>query len=83
MIGMQIYNVAEVSGMNADIVTKSIIFNRKLNKFLLLKRGKEETGITDISIERVAYVTLVNGKKLYLIIADFERNKIFEYLEVR
>lgn len=135
--------------MNADIVTKSIILNRKLNKFLLLKREKhddvgantwenaggnvecgeeleeamkreirEETGITDISIERVAYVTLVNGKKPYLIIAylcetltdvvnlsdehqafiwadremcrellpkeiiaDFERNKIFEYLE--
>ena len=80
---------------------------------------REETGITDISIERVAYVTLVNGKKPYLIIAylcetlteavtlsdehqafiwadeetckellpeeiinDFERNKIFECLEV-
>lgn len=136
--------------MTADIVTKSIILNRKSNKFLLLKREKqdsigantwenaggnveygeeleeamkreirEETGITDISIERVAYVTLVNGKKPYLIIAylcetlteavtlsdehqafiwadeetckellpeeiinDFERNKIFECLEV-
>ncbi|MBE6081413.1 MAG: NUDIX domain-containing protein [Tissierellaceae bacterium] len=136
--------------MNADIVTKSIILNRNLNKFLLLQREnqdsvgantwenaggnvecgeeleeamrreiKEETGITDISIKRVAYVTLVNGKKPYLIIAyfcetvteaitlsdehqafiwadekeckkllpkeiiaDFERNKIFEYLEV-
>jgi len=136
--------------MNADIVTKSIIFNRNLNKFLLLQREnqdsvgantwenaggnvecgedleeamrreiKEETGITDISIKMVAYVTLVNGKKPYLIIAylcetvteaitlsdehqafiwadekeckkllpkeiiaDFERNKIFEYLEV-
>ena len=86
--------------MTADIVTKSIILNRKLNKFLLLKREKqdsvgantwenaggnvecgeapeeaikreirEETGITDINIERVAYVTLVNGKKPYLIIA--------------
>jgi 8-oxo-dGTP diphosphatase len=140
----------EVSRMTADIVTKSIILNRKLNKFLLLKREKqdsigantwenaggnvecgeeleeamkreirEETGITDISIERVAYITLVNGKKPYLIIAylcetltesvtlsnehqaliwadeemskdllpeeiitDFERNKIFECLEV-
>ncbi len=139
-----------VSRMTADIVTKSIILNRKLNKFLLLKREKqdsigantwenaggnvecgeeleeamkreirEETGITDISIERVAYITLVNGKKPYLIIAylcetltesvtlsnehqafiwadeetckellpeeiitDFERNKIFECLEV-
>lgn len=136
--------------MTADIVTKSIILNRKLKKFLLLKREKqdsigantwenaggnvecgeeleeamkreirEETGITDISIERVAYITLVNGKKPYLIIAylcetltesvtlsnehqafiwadeetckellpeeiitDFERNKIFECLEV-
>lgn len=136
--------------MNADIVTKSIIHNRNLNKLLLLQREKqdsvgantwenaggnvecgeeleeamrreikEETGITDISIKRVAYVTLVNGKKPYLIIAylcetvtetitlsdehqafiwadekeckkllpkeiiaDFERNKIFDYLEV-
>ena len=135
--------------MTADIVTKSIILNRKLNKFLLLQREKkdtigantwenaggnvecgevleeamkreirEETGITDIRIEGVAYVTLVNGNNPYLIIAylcetltdavelsnehqayvwadkemckellpdeiidDFERNKIFEYLE--
>ena len=90
----------EGSRMTADIVTKSIILNRKSNKFLLLKREKqdsigantwenaggnvecgeeleeamkreirEETGITDISIERVAYITLVNGKKPYLIIA--------------
>ena len=86
--------------MNADIVVKSIILNKELNKFLLLQRSKkdsigantwenaggnieygenpeeamkreirEETGITDIRIERVAYVTLVNGKKPYLIIA--------------
>lgn len=86
--------------MNADIVVKSIIFNRKNNKLLLIQRSKkdttgantwenaggniecgenpeeamrreirEETGITDIRIERVAYVTLVNGKKPYLIIA--------------
>ena len=79
--------------MTADIVTKSIILNTRLNKILLLKREKqdfvgantwenaggnvecgeeieqamkreirEETGITDISIDRVAYVTLVNGK---------------------
>ena len=136
--------------MNADIVTKSIILNRNLNKFLLLQREnqdsvgantwenaggnvecgedleeamrreiKEETGITDISIKMVAYVTLVNGKKPYLIIAylcetvteaitlsdehqafiwadekeckrllpkeiiaDFEKNNIFECLEV-
>ncbi len=86
--------------MNADIVVKSIIFNRKLHKFLLIQRSKkdsvgantwenaggniesgenpeeamkreirEETGITDIRIEQVAYVTLVNGKNPYLIIA--------------
>lgn len=135
--------------MNADIIVKSIIFNRKLYKFLLVQRCKkddvgadtwenaggniengenpeeamrreirEETGITDIVIERVAYVTLVNGKKPYLIIAylcealtdnvilsdehqayiwadkkdcinllpkeiidDFEKNKIFDYIE--
>lgn len=135
--------------VNADIIVKSIIFNRKLNRFLLIQRSKkdaigantwenaggniecgenpeeamkreikEETGITDIRIERVAYVTLVNGKKPYLIIAylcetlteavalsdehqafiwadkedctellpkeiiaDFEKNKIFEYIE--
>lgn len=134
--------------MNADIVVKGIIFNRNLNRFLLVQRSKkdsiganswenaggnvecgehpeeamkreirEETGITDIRIERVAYVTLVNAKKLYLIIAylcetlteavalseehqafiwankeecterlpreiiaDFERNKIFNYM---
>lgn len=135
--------------MNANIVVKSIIFNKKLNRFLLIQRSKkdsigantwenaggniacgenpeeamkreikEETGITDIRIERVAYVTLVNGKKPYLIIAylcetlteavalsdehqafiwadkddcrkllpkeiiaDFERNRIFDYIE--
>lgn len=32
---------------------------------------REETGITDISIERVAYVSLVRGKNPYLIIAYF------------
>ena len=136
--------------MTADIVTKSIILNRKLNKFLLLKREaadsiganswenaggnveygeeleeamkreiREETGITDIKLVGVAYVTLIHSKNPYLIIAylcetltdtvtlsnehqayvwadkemckellpeeiiaDFERNKIFEYLEV-
>lgn len=135
--------------MTADIVVKSIIYNRKLNRFLLIQRCnedsvganswenaggnieygetpeegmkreiREETGITDISIERVAYVTLVNAKKPYLIIAylcetstetvtlsnehtafvwadrdtcknmlpkeiiaDFEKNKIFDYME--
>jgi len=86
--------------MNADIIVKSIIFNKKLNRFLLIQRStkddigantwenaggniecgevpeeamkreiREETGLTDIRIERIAYVTLVNGKKPYLIIA--------------
>ena len=135
--------------MTADIVTKSIILNKKLNRFLLIRRCqkdsvgantwenaggnvecgenleeamrreiKEETGITDIRIERVTYVTLVNAKQPYLIIAylcetstenvtlsdehqafiwadadeckkllpkeiiaDFEKNKIFEYID--
>lgn len=88
--------------MNADIVVKSIIFNKKRNRFLLVQRCskdeigagtwenaggniengehpeeamkreiREETGITDINIERVAYVTLVNAKHPYLIIAYF------------
>ena len=30
---------------------------------------REETGITEVRIEKVAYVTLVNGEKPYLIIA--------------
>jgi len=139
----------EETSVKADIVVKSIIFNRQLNRVLLIQRSekdsvgantwenaggnielsenpeeamkreiREETGITDIRIERVAYVTLVNGKVPYLIIAylcetfteavalsdehqafiwadkeectellpkeiiaDFEKNKIFEYFE--
>lgn len=86
--------------MNADIVTKSIILNRKLKKFLLIQRCqkdsvgantwenaggnmehgesleeamrreiREETGLTDIQIKRVAYVTLVNADQPFLIIA--------------
>lgn len=86
--------------MKADIIVKSIIFNRKLSRVLLLQRSKndsvgantwenaggnieygeepeeaikreirEETGITDIRIERIAYVTMVNGREPYLIIA--------------
>lgn len=86
--------------MRADIIVKSIIFNRKLNRILLVQRSKnddtgadtwenaggnvecgetpeeamkreirEETGITEVTIDRVAYVTLVNGKNPYLIIA--------------
>jgi len=86
--------------MKADIIVKSIIFNPKLNRILLVQRSKnddtgantwenaggnveygetpeeamkreirEETGITEVSIERVAYVTLVDGEKPYLIIA--------------
>ena len=86
--------------MNADIVVKSIIFNRNLNKILLIQRSnddptgantwenaggnieygekpeeaikreiREETGITEITIKNVAYVTLINGAEPYLIIA--------------
>lgn len=86
--------------MKADIIVKSIIFNRDMNKILLIQRSgndptgantwenaggniergeeaeetikreiREETGITDIKIERVAYVTVVYTKELYLIIA--------------
>ncbi len=86
--------------MKADIVVKSIIYNRAINKILLIQRCgeddigagtwenaggnvesgeapedamkreiREETGITDINIERVAYVTLVNAENPYLIIA--------------
>lgn len=86
--------------MRADIIVKSIIFNTKLNRILLVQRSKsddtgadtwenaggnvecgetpeeammreirEETGITEVMIDRVSYVTLVNGEKPYLIIA--------------
>ena len=86
--------------MNAKIVVKSIIFNRNLNRILLIQRSKddpvgantwesaggciecgekpeeaikreirEETGITEITIKNIAYVSLVNGDKPYLIIA--------------
>ncbi len=86
--------------MKADIVVKSIIYNRAINRILLMQRCgeddigagtwenaggnvesgeapedamkreiREETGITDIKIERVAYVTLVNAENPYLIIA--------------
>lgn len=86
--------------MKADIVVKGIIYNRAINKFLILQRCgqddigagtwenaggniehgehpeeamkreiSEETGITDIKIDRVAYVTLVNAENPYLIIA--------------
>ncbi|MDE5577548.1 MAG: NUDIX domain-containing protein [Oscillospiraceae bacterium] len=86
--------------MKADIIVKSIIFNRNLGKVLLIQRSgndptgantwenaggnveygeipeeamkreiREETGITEIIIEKVAYVTLVNAKEPYLIIA--------------
>lgn len=86
--------------MKADIVVKGIIYNRAINRVLLLQRcGEddigagtwensggniercespeeamkreihEETGISQIRIERVAYVTLVNAENPYLIIA--------------
>lgn len=86
--------------MKADIVVKGIIYNRTINRILLLQRSgeddigagtwenaggnveygehpeeamkreiSEETGINDIKIDRVAYVTLVNAENPYLIIA--------------
>ncbi|MDE6764220.1 MAG: NUDIX domain-containing protein [Oscillospiraceae bacterium] len=86
--------------MKADIIVKSIIFNRNLGKVLLIQRSDndptgantwenaggnieygeipeeamkreimEETGIAEVTIERVAYVTLVNAEEPYLIIA--------------
>lgn len=86
--------------MHADLVVKSIIFNRHFNRILLLQRSKddsigantwegaggnlefgekpddaikreirEETGITEITIKNVAYVTLVDSDAPYLIIA--------------
>lgn len=86
--------------MKADIVVKGIIYNKAIDRFLILQRCgeddigagtwenaggnvehderpeeamkreiSEETGITDIKIDRVAYVTLVNAENPYLIIA--------------
>ena len=86
--------------MTADIIVKGIIYNKKLNRFLIVKRCmtddvgadtwenaggniengetpetairreiKEETGIEEFSINKIAYVTLVNNNKPYLIIA--------------
>ena len=86
--------------MNAQIVVKSIIFNKKRNKILLIQRSsddptgantwegaggniecgekpeeaikreiREETGITDITVKNIAYVSLVNGDEPWLIIA--------------
>lgn len=88
--------------MNADIIVKGIIYNKKRNKFLIVQRSKddpvgantwenvggsvecdekpeqaikreiqEEVGIVDIDIDHVAYVTLMNVNKPYLIIAYF------------
>ena len=86
--------------MQADLVVKGIIFNRSLDKILLLQRSyddptgantwenaggnmergerpeeaikrevREETGLTDIEVRNVAYVTLVDGPAPYLIMA--------------
>ncbi len=86
--------------MNAQIVVKSILFNRNRNRILLIQRSnddpvgantwenaggniecgekpeeaikreiREETGITDITVKNIAYVSLVNGDEPYLIIA--------------
>ncbi len=33
----------EVINLNADIVVKSIIYNKKLNRFLLIQRSKKDS----------------------------------------
>lgn len=79
--------------MTAKIIVKCIIYNRALNRFLLVQRCendhtgantwenaggniedgetpedavfrdvKEETGITDIEIKKIAYVSVLKGK---------------------
>lgn len=141
--------VEDIDRINADIVVKSILRNKILNRVLLIQRCdtdsvgantwenaggnvengetleealrreiKDEVGLMDITIERVAYCTLVRGEfpcliivylcetsedvvtlseehQAYLwadkeeciallpneIIADFESNKIFEYIK--
>lgn len=86
--------------MNAEIAVKGIIYNKKLNRILLIQRSnddptgantwesaggciengekpedairreiREETGITEITVKNVAYVTLLNSYKPILIIA--------------
>lgn len=85
--------------MNAEIVSKGIIFNPKLKRILLLQRSasddtgagtwenaggniesnedpetaiireiNEETGITDITVKRVAYVALLDFKPVLIIV---------------
>lgn len=79
--------------MTAKIIVKCIIYNRELNRFLLVQRCqdddtgadtwenaggniesgetpeaaaarevREETGITDIAIKKVAYIALLEGE---------------------
>ena len=79
--------------MTAKIIVKCIIYNRVLNRFLLVRRCendhtgantwenaggniedgetpeaavfrevKEETGITDIEVKKIAYVSILDGK---------------------
>lgn len=86
--------------MKADIIVKSIIFHKVLNRVLLIQRSnvdpigagtwegvggnvepgetpeeaikreiQEETGITEIKVGRIAYVTLINSDNPHLIIA--------------
>jgi 8-oxo-dGTP diphosphatase len=88
--------------MDAYIVSKSVLYNSKLDKFLLVQRSsdddvgadswenvggnledgetpeeamrreiREEVGITDVEIGRVAYVTLLQFDKPCLIIAYY------------
>ena len=88
--------------MDAYIVSKSVLYNSKLDKFLLVQRSsdddigadswenvggnledgetpeeamrreiREEVGITDVEIGRVAYVSLLQFDKPCLIIAYY------------
>ena len=94
--------------MTAKIIVKCIIYNRALNRFLLVQRCendhtgantwenaggniedgetpedavfrevKEETGITDIEIKKIAYVSILPKA----IIRDFEKNHVFDILQ--
>lgn len=85
--------------MLAKIIVKCIIYNKRLNRLLLVQRAadddtgpgswenaggnieagetpedavrreiREETGLTDISIRRIAYVSILEGEPPYLLI---------------
>ena len=57
--------------MTAKIIVKCIIFNRALNRFLLVQRCENDhTGanISDIEIKKIAYVSILEGELLNLLI---------------